>query len=316
MQNMTQTLIRKEILASLALIAIFILPAVTFAGSKKIYVDDSASGSEDGSSDHPYNTITEGLKKAKKGYEVHVRSGSYKENITIKEDIKLYGAGRDKVTITADDDDVPVVFMEDETKIDGVKIRKGRNGIEIERDSEASIINCTIEDNDRDGVRIRKHAKVNDGEAVSIDDTIIRDNGKAGIYSEAHRVVITDSQIQSNDKDGIILSSSVSAWLSGNDIKNNGGSGLKLTLDGANIWTKSNSVAHNGREGVEVESYGGSGRIDLKKAKIHDNGRWGVARVKRANTYNSVITNGLTIQSDTEFWGNKFGNTSSIIPVF
>lgn len=305
----------KEVIGALVLLMMVIVPALSFAKSgHKVYVDDNASGTQDGSSDHPYKTITEGLKHAKKNDEVHVRAGSYKENITIKEDRKLYGSGRDKVTITANDDDVPVVMMEDDTKIDGVTVRKGRNGIEIERNAKVSIVNCTVKDNDRDGIRIRKHNKVDTKNAVSIDNTVIKNNGKFGIYSEAHRVVITDSDITDNDKDGVFLLSGSSAWLSGNSIKKNDGSGMKLILDGSNIWTKSNSIADNKREGIEVNAYGGTGRIDIKKSKIHGNDRYGIARVKRG-TFSNSIFNGLTVQTDTEYWDNASGNLSHIILV-
>lgn len=312
MSNLSQ---KKAALAgSLLLLSLFILPFLTFAKNDKIYVDDSASGTQNGSQAHPYKTITEGLKHARKKDEVHVASGHYKENITIKEDRKLFGSGRDKVIITADDDDVPVVFMEDGSKIDKVTVRKGRNGIEVERNAKVSIIDCMVKDNERDGIRIRKQNKVNNDNAVSIDGTVVKNNGKSGIYSEPHRVVVTDSDITENGKDGINFNAGVSAWIEGNDLRNNGGSGMKFTVDGSNIWTKSNSISRNDREGIEVDSFGGSGRIDVKKAKIHDNDRYGIARIIRGNA-STASFKGLTVQTDTDFWGNKIGNVSSIIRV-
>lgn len=298
---------------SILLLAIFVAPFFTFAKSDKIYVDDDASGTQNGSLAHPYKTISEGIKHAGKKDEVHVASGNYKENITIKEDVRLFGSDEDKVIITAKDNDVPVVFMKDGSRINKVTIRKGRNGIEVLKNSEVSIIDCIIKDNDRDGIRIRAHKKVTNEEAVSIDKTVIKDNGKIGIYSETHRVVVTNSNITSNGSDGIIFSQGTSAWLSGNKVQDNRGSGMKLYLDGSNIWTKSNTFSHNKREGIEVNAYG-NGKIDIKKSKIHSNDRYGVARIVRGNAGTGVF-NGLTVQADVEFWENNNGNVSPIIRV-
>jgi len=298
---------------SLLLLAIFVAPFFTFAKSDKIYVDDSASGIQDGSSAHPFKTITEGLKRAGKKDEVHVAAGNYKENITIKEDVRVFGSDENKVIITAKDKDVPVVFMKDGSRINKVTVRKGRNGIEVLKNAEASIIDCIIKDNDRDGIRIRKHNKINNNEAVSIDKTVIKENGKIGIYSETHRVVVTNSEIKNNGSDGIIFSQGVSAWLGGNKVSGNRGSGMKLYLDGSNIWTKSNTFSHNKREGIEVNAYG-NGRIDIKKSKVHSNDRYGIARVIRGNTSVGVFS-GLTVQTDVEFWENNNGNISPVIRI-
>ncbi|TAK95176.1 DUF1565 domain-containing protein [Patescibacteria group bacterium] len=305
----------KEIIGSLLLVAIIALPVLTFAKhGKNIYVDDSASGSEDGSSSHPYKTIGQALKKAHGGDEVHVSSGTYKENIILKEDVKLYGSGRDKVTIKAHDDDSTVVSMEDGSKLNGVKVTGGNNGIEVERDAKVSITKCTIEDNDRDGIRIRSHKKIDDDHAVTIDHVIVRDNGKAGIYSDPHRVVVTESDIRSNHKDGIILASGVSAWLGDNEVKSNGGSGFVAVLDYSNILTSGNSFGDNKREGIQISAYGAAGRIDIKNSKVHGNNRYGIARVERANVANSRWNN-FTVQSNVTYWDNSFGNLSPIINV-
>lgn len=295
------------------LLAIFVAPFFTFAKTDKIFVDDNASGTQNGSSQHPFKTISEGLKHAGKKDEVHVRPGNYKENIIIKEDVRVFGSDEDDVIITAKDSDVPVVFMKDGSRISKVTVRKGRNGIEVLKNAEASIIDCIIKDNRRDGIRIRKHNKVNKDEAVSIDSTVVKDNGKTGIYSETHRVVVTESEIRDNGSDGIIFSQGTSAWLSGNKVSGNRGSGMKLYLDGSDIWTKSNTFSHNKREGIEVNA-NGNGRIDIKKSKVHSNGRYGIARVVRGGASTGVFR-GLTVQSDVEFWENRIGNVSPIIRV-
>lgn len=54
-----------------------------------VFVDDSHSGAEDGSSANPYNTIQEGVDNAETGDVVCVRAGTYDEQVTINKDITL-----------------------------------------------------------------------------------------------------------------------------------------------------------------------------------------------------------------------------------
>ena len=55
-------------------------PEITLAGNT-IYVDDDAAPGGDGSEEHPFQTITEGINAADNGDTVFVFMGNYKENI-------------------------------------------------------------------------------------------------------------------------------------------------------------------------------------------------------------------------------------------
>ena len=89
---------------TLLLIAVVALPFFGFAkGGDKIYVDKDASGTQNGSSKHPYKTISQATKKADKGDEVVVSSGTYKERVTLPRGVKLSGSGKTKTIIKSDD---------------------------------------------------------------------------------------------------------------------------------------------------------------------------------------------------------------------
>lgn len=295
------------------LLAIFVMPFVILADGKKIYVDDNASGTQDGTSGHPYKTISVALKHADEDTEVHIAAGTYKENIEIPEGVEIFGENKDTVIIEAEDDDEPVIDTSDHNKINKVTVKKGKYGIEVGKDDKVSIIKCTIKDNDKDGVRI-KEGKVDDKHKVSITDSEIRNNGWSGIYSEKRRIVLINNDIHDNDGDGIDLEAGTKAWIDQNKVKNNDGSGLKVTLDGSSIWTDDNSFSENEREGVEVNTYGGTGIVDIKDNHIHDDDRFGIARVQRGY-FPANIWNGLVIHSDNIFYGNKYGNVSHIVIV-
>lgn len=304
-----------EALGSVLLVALFILPFLSFASHEnKIYVDASASGTQDGSQSHPYKTIKEALKHANKNTEVHVSKGTYRESNKIPEGVEIHGSGRDKVFIKGSDNK-PVFTMENKTKIVGLTVENGFSGVRIEKNDAAIIVDCIIRKNDKDGIRIEK-GDVNEKDKVVISNSDISNNGRSGISSEKRKLAITNNLISKNNKDGIFLTSGTNAWISGNSIKNNDGSGMRLELDRSQIFTKSNLYSENDREGIEINSFGATGRIDIAQSKFRYNGRWGIAKVQRAAAPAS-IWNGLTVQtSSVPMFGNAFGNISQVFRIF
>jgi len=294
-----------------------LLPIFAFSShSSKIYVDNDASGDQDGSASHPYKTIGAAMDKADNDTEIHISKGTYKENVEIKKGVEIYGSDRDKVIIKAKHEKDAVIVMNDDTKINKVTIEEGRNGIWVEKKAGASIINCVIKDNKRNGIQIASDGTGKERQ-VYISDSLIKNNGDNGIYAGKRKLSITENEIIKNKADGLILEAGVSAWMADNSIRDNRFSGVKMTLDGSKIWTKNNSIRYNGREGIEVNFYGGAGRIDIAKSKIVSNNRYGIARVQRSNFANSAALWGqnLTV-SQSEFWGNKNGDISGIFHIY
>lgn len=312
MRNKRALLSAQEILGSLILAAIFVLPVLSLAGDEdKLYVDDNASGQEDGSIKHPYKTIAQALKKADRDSEVHILPGSYEENIEIPEGVEVFGSDKNSVVIKAEDDGAATVTMKHKSSIDNVTIKDGRYGIKVGTNDRASITECIIKDNKKDGINI-KAGEVAEKRKVTISESEIYHNGQAGIYAEKRRLVMVDNEIRDNDSDGIDLQAGTSAWIGGNRLKNNAGSGLKIVLDKAKIWTKNNTYRDNEREGIEVNAYGAAGRIDINKSKFDNNDRYGIARILRGGAAETVF-GGLTLQSNNVFTENKVGNISPTI---
>lgn len=301
-----------EILGSLLLLAVFVVPVLSFAGHEtKIYVDDDATGVEDGSSSNPYSTIGEALDNSDENTEIHIRAGTYKENIEIPKGVEIFGSDKDDVIIKADDDDDPVIEMKHKTKIDNVTIKGGKYGIKIGKNSRVAITDCVIKDNKKDGIKI-KRGDVKDKKKVSISGNEIKDNGRSGIYSEKRRLVIINNEILNNDSDGIDIEKGSKAWIEGNKVKDNDGSGIKVKLDKSEIWIKNNTLRNNNREGIEVNASGKPGTIEIKKSKLYKNDRYGIASVQRGD-FSSSVWEGLIIKDNNKFWENKIGNISLII---
>ncbi len=315
-ENMSKTSQKKLIIAGVLALLCVALPMFAFSShTHKLYVDDSASGTQDGSKDHPYKTISEAISKAHGKTEIHVSNGTYKENITLKSDLEIYGEDKDSTIIKADKDSESVVTMKDDTVINKVTVKGGTNGIKVRDDAKASIIKCVIKDNDRDGIKIESDG-TGDSRKVSISKNTIKDNGWSGIYAGRRNLSIMDNDIYKNSKDGIDIAKGSKAWIEDNTIKDNRGSGMKLAIDGSDIWTKDNNLRSNRREGLEVSFKGIAGRINIAKSKFRNNGRYGIARVQDFpldwNSEN-LWKRYLTFDANNEFSGNGEASISVII---
>lgn len=306
-----------EVGVSLFVLAVIALPFFGFArGGDKIYVNKDASGTQNGSSSHPYKTIWQGLDKAHDGDEVIVAKGTYKERVTIPNGVKLSGSGKERTFIQSDDKDDATVEMKNGSKIWGFTIEKGKIGIYVQKDSKVDIVESKIRDNRHEGIFIEQGDRT-DKKLVSIAKSDIADNGWSGIYSKKRKLSITDSGIKSNGKNGIVFESGVRAWIDDNSVSENKGSGLVLNLDGADVTVASkNTFRKNGREGIEVNAFGAAGKINVRHSRLSENGHYGIARISKGASVSPSVWNGLTIQGDNTFFGNVAGNTSSIVRGF
>ena len=306
-----------EVGMSVLIAAIIIVPFLGFTKSgDKIYVDKSASGTQDGSSSHPYKTISQGLKKAEKGDEVIVSKGTYKERITIPKGVKLSGSGKEKTIIKSDDKDDAVIEMKDNSKIWGVTAENGKIGIYVRENAKAEIIDVRIQENKREGIFIESGERT-DKERVSVVKSEIENNDWSGIYSKKRKLVISESDIKNNNRNGIVLESGVRAWIDDNSVSENKESGMTANLDGSDITVASkNTFRKNGKEGIEVSSYGAAGSIIVKKSRFFENGHSGVARISRVANIPASRWNGLVVQSDNVFTGQSIGNISPIVRGF
>lgn len=310
-----KTLSTKEIIGSLLLITAFVLPFLTFAhdAKKQVYVNANAVNYGNGTSAEPFKTISAALKDADKNTEVHIAAGEYKDNIEIPKGVEVYGEGENKVKIIAKNDDKAVVMMSNDSTINKVTIQEGRYGIYVKKDAKASIVKVTVKNNDREGIKIDK-ADVKDSKKVSITESKITKNGRGGIYSQKRRIVLMDNEISENESDGVNLEAGSKAWIENNNIKNNDGSGMKLTLDESNIWTKKNDYRNNKHEGVEINAWGKTGRIDFNKSKFAYNDHFGIAKIQRAQ-FSSNVWKGLSVQSNNSFLNNGKGGLSPLIRI-
>ncbi len=309
----------KELILSVAFVLLITVPVVVFGGSKVIYVDKDGHGDEDGSNDHPYQTIERALKHAEDGTEVRIKSGTYKENVTIPEGVKMVGDSEDskKVVIKSDDKDHPVVVMKHGTELSYVTLKGGYYGVRVKSDASAHLYEVEIKDSKQDGIHIDR-APVKKKFRVLLDSVSIKGSGRSGIYAEKRFIVVVNSSITESNNDGLDLAAGTRSWLENDNFNSNEGSGAKLVMDGSEIWTRKNSFRNNKREGVEINSYGAAGKMGFNKAIFAANGRYGVAKVSRTTSGLQGFTSLFFGDKNNagKFERNHFGDISSTTPLF
>jgi len=309
--------IKEKKLLSIMIIALFLAVSPVFVFSneyQKVFVDGDVSSSGDGSFNHPYKTINEALRKVRENGKIFIAKGTYRENLRLGDGIEIYGTGsKENVVIRAKDNDESTVVMGDETKIEKVTIKGGKNGIKVKNDSKVSIKKCLIKDSKGDGINIEGDG-IKKSRAVYIAENEIKDNGYSGIYSGKRRLTIEDNRIENNDGDGIDIEKGSRVWAEGNYVNKNRKSGIKISVDESNIWIKSNSIRYNKREGIEVSFYGKLGNVEISKSKIFNNGNYGITRLQR-NLSTAVGLDGsyLKLSSENTVTGNNIGQISSVI---
>lgn len=141
-----------------------------------IWVDvASQSAAEDGSEAFPFKSITKALGAAQPGTVVRVKAGEYRENIVLGDGLSLVGEGLP--VLRAADTSGPVVVMRGKTVLDSFRVTGGADGIIVDVNTDARIVNCEIVDNSDDGIGFERAAKPGDTPAtVHIENCLVSGN--------------------------------------------------------------------------------------------------------------------------------------------
>lgn len=293
---------------------IFIVPAISLASkTREIFVDDDASGKEDGSYENPYKTISKAISKADGKTKVIVKRGTYTENIVVPKDVKITGKEAKKVIIKASNKSEPTVIMENKTEISNVTVEGGKSGIYVKDagNGEVTIVDCLIRDARGDGIKIEEGDNSSDRK-VNIIDNKIYENDKSGIYSKKRKLVIMDNEIFENKLDGVDLDQSVKAYIDDNEINENEGVGLKVRLNKSEITINKNSFYKNDKDGIEVRYEGKGGWINIKKNSFVKNDGFGIVKLYKYDSADANFT-GLLIEKDNSYSENRDGNISAAL---
>jgi parallel beta-helix repeat protein len=245
-----------------------------------VYVDQSYSGEEKGTSEHPYDTIGEAvsaaMSKGSSHRKIRVANGTYKEEVVLGESVELYGENKNKTVIDGGSRDA-AVRMKNNSKIRGVKIVKGSKGIVVEKNARASIVNCVVKETRSVGIDVREDVK--DNRLVTIKNSVVSNNRGKGIYAVSRKeLAILNNEISSNGQEGIDLRGKNGGRVKSNRIHRNKEGGIEMEVGGTSLSVRSNKMNGNKASGVSSQLYKGNtgkGKVVFISNTIKSNGKYG-----------------------------------------
>jgi len=231
--------------SALLLSILFVTRFVTSvrADSKTIYVDASNAGDqlEDGSLEHPFNKIKEGVDAASPGDTVFVRNGTYYEwYITLKDDLSLIGENKYNTIIDGRQLGwiLRIVYVHNVT-VTGFTIREssiGTAGILLAHSTKNNISNNIVKGHDTGIYSVFSNSNVIEGNRVS--------DSYAGIILSS---VCKENKVSNNDVIGNTRGIDLSNYAHRNEVVNNrivqNTYGISISLDGNSIFD--NQIINN-----------------------------------------------------------------------
>ena len=226
-------------------------------GGKTIYVDDDNTGGPwNGTLEHPFQNINDGIDYAIDGDTVFVFNGTYNESVNIDKSINVIG------------EDKNITIIDGQKKRANV-VRLKANGITI---SGFSVIRSKDWANDVGMLILSSYNTVKDniiannfggeggifidGDYNEIINNIIINNQR--IYSDgifisykAHYNVISGNTIEQNNR-GMRIHATKNNIIVNNNISNNAHKGIWITM-GENNEVSNNRIENNSEAGIEIE---------------------------------------------------------------
>jgi len=197
----------KKIMVSILVIGLLLTTSIASMNAKTcrpyIYVnDDNVSGPWDGTQEHPYQTIADGINAASDDDVIYVLSGTYDEAVNVDKSIYLFGENRDTTTIekgvTIDNSDISHATVSGFTILKWVRLKdvsnitfKGNIIRDISSSEKWTKVMCiygdynTIENNiirDISSSGSWTYAITHEGDYNTIENNIIRDISSSGSY--------------------------------------------------------------------------------------------------------------------------------------
>jgi len=299
-----------------------------------IYVDDNnTNGPWDGTLNHPYKNINDGIQNATEGDTIYIFNGTYKENININKRLSLIGEGN--TIIDGMYQDYVIHVISNNVVLKDLIIRnsggyKGNTGILIKSDNNL-VIECQIY-RTRTGLKIQKgdgneikksvfHTNAEAVKTVSSDKTNIEEcvfyhNAYGFDIEHSNDIRIYDCYIHTNGI-GVLLNDSANINVSKCAIYNNNdneggvmiffcnnisvfncnvehnGFGFKIG-DSRDVLISYTDIKNNTHVGLSIETK--SENIVIENCNIRDNLRFGI----------QVYSNQLTIKN-SNLEKNLFG---------
>jgi parallel beta-helix repeat protein len=224
------------IICMLVIASVFSIVTTSVASDgSTIYVDDdNTQGPWDGTQEHPYQYIQDGIDAADDGDTIFVYSGTYYENLQIDKSVTLTSEDKHNTVIDGNSIGNVVNVTADSVAINGFTVRNGEAweaGIYVYDSSETSISDCIVTLNNGIGIELDRTFR------VWVSNCTISSNNQFGVCiytSNGIRLnsrlnVVTNCVISDNDE-GVFLDDTTSDFIIKNQITDNHVYGIHLAF--------------------------------------------------------------------------------------
>lgn len=134
-----------SLVASSEQIKIQTIPPLNNPFSSIIYVDDDNTGGPwDGTLEHPYQYIQDGVNNANAGDTVYVFSGFYTEEVTVDKSLSILGENKDTTIVDGENAEQVFHVLASMVNITALTVQNGMHGIHIEDVSNTNIEQCVL----------------------------------------------------------------------------------------------------------------------------------------------------------------------------
>jgi len=255
-----------------------------------IYVDaTNTTGIEDGTKNHPFSTITEGIIAVAPGKSVMVAVGNYNEQLVISKEITLQGASQDNTFISGSGLTGNLITIEaDNINITGFTIDGSSStsiGLYFDSYSFININNNIIQNNSSYGINYSNSSP-------TIENNSIKNNNYSGIDVGTGGAGIIRNNFVVSSKHGIRTNGDSSPEITRNNISNNN-TGI-YCRESATPIISYNTISNNSGYGILTDNIlgnlvdpdigGGDGQSEGQN-KITGNSIHGVSNKTTHNIY-------------------------------
>jgi len=313
-----------------------------------IYVDDNnTQGPWDGSPEHPYQQIQDGVDHSHDGDTVFVLSGIYHEHITVKTVISLIGEKKETTIIDADNISHCVYLVAGTVRIQGFTLsnsgmhgEEGDGGVGVRNDYQSShhnIIQDNIMMNNHQGVElwgsdgnlVANNTFINNTESIELysinsDNQIVNNTitgGGIGIYlgdSGCSGTLVQGNFIQ-NHNYGIMCYEVDHTLITRNVIRGSLFSGIFFVIGCSRNTISYNTIEGNNESGILIE-YTSCSMTTIENNDFINNTIYGVATIGPWTTvlhnYITGSDNGIAMQGRySTIHGNNLTNNKNGVVV-
>jgi parallel beta-helix repeat protein len=250
------------IILSFLLSTIFpVISSVKISSNRIIYVDDdNINGPWDGSIEHPYRNIQDGIDASIDGDTIFTKEGMYRENLNINKAIKLIGENRNNTVINGGNKGIVIKVITDSVTITNFIIKNSGDqdyspydsGIKLHSKYNNIYGNIITENNIGIFLKSSSFNEIYDNYLMNNHDNAIE-------FEDSTNNLITKNNIINNEDIGIFFDSTPHEFnpitshntINANNISNNQGIGIYIRSS-SNCVVTNNKLANNEDIGLVI----------------------------------------------------------------